>query len=77
MSHDKGLRNRETGIRRLSVNVNMLILELGSNNYGNYDYWATSKCYKCRQCKNNNLESKIMGDSEKKCVLGGNVIVLF
>lgn len=35
MSHHKNLRNRETGIRRLAVNINMLILELGSNNYEN------------------------------------------
>lgn len=38
MSHAKDLRNWETGIRRLAVNINMSLLELGLNSYGNYGY---------------------------------------
>lgn len=30
MNHAKDLRNREAGIRRLAVNINMFILELGN-----------------------------------------------
>lgn len=57
----------------------MLVLEfiLGLNNYGHCDDRATDKCYKCRQCKNNNLKSKIMGDGRKKCEVEENVTVLF
>lgn len=76
MSHEKDLRNRETGIRRLAVNINMLTLELGINSYGNCSYWVTSKCYKCRKCKNSHLKSKVIG-REKKCEVGGKVSVLF
>lgn len=70
MSHYKNLGNRKTGIRRLAENVNILILELGINNYGNCA--LGQQFYKCRQCKNN-LKSKIMEDEENTCEVEGNV----